>query len=342
MTVLRLGGDRLSVRVPGRPVTVCAVLAAATLAVGAVTMSTGDYPVPLPDVLRTLVGQGPPGTDFIVLTLRLPRLLAALLIGAALGVSGGILQRLSGNPLGSPDVIGFTNGAASGAILVILLWGNGMYQVAAGAVIGGLATLTLVYTLAFRGGVAGIRLILIGIGMSAMFLALNNYLIATASLDAAMSAQTWLIGTLNGRRWEHVRPVLLAVGVLLPLAFYYGRRLAMLEMGDDTAKALGVPVERTKLVLVVVSVALVAVATAVAGPISFVALAAPQLARRLTRSAGPGLMPAALMGALLLSASDLATQRLFAPTPLPVGLATAAIGGAYLAWLLIARASSSR
>jgi iron complex transport system permease protein len=335
MTVLRTPGDRLSLRVHGRVVAVCAVLVLAAAGVGAVTMTTGDYPVPLVDVLKSIVGQGPPGTDFIVLTLRLPRLLTGLLVGAALGVSGAVLQRLSGNPLGSPDIIGFTNGAAAGAVVVILLFDGGMYEVAAGAVVGGMGTLLLVYGVAFRRALSGIRLILIGIGLSAMFLALNNYLIARASLDDAMAAQVWLIGSLNGRRWDHVRPVALAVAVLLPVAFFLGRRLSMMEMGDDAARALGVPVGRTRMVLIVVSVALSAVATAAAGPIGFVALAAPQVARRLTRSAGPGLVPAALMGALLLTGSDLATQRLFAPTPLPVGLATAAVGGVYLAWLLM-------
>jgi iron complex transport system permease protein len=335
MTVIRTPADRVSLRVPRRAVVVCAVLAAATVAVGAVTMTTGDYPVPLLDVVRTLIGQGPPGTEFIVTTLRLPRLVAGLLIGAALGASGAIMQRLSGNPLGSPDIIGFTNGSAAGAVIVILLLDGGMYQIAGGAVVGGMGTLALVYALVLRRGLTGIRLILIGLGLSAMFLALNNYLIARASLDDAMSAQVWLIGSLNGRRWDHVRPVALVVAVLLPIAFYFSRRLALLEMGDDTARALGVPVGRTRLVLIVTSVALSAAATATAGPISFVALAAPQLARRLTKTPGPGLAAATLMGALLLTASDLTTQRLFAPTPLPVGIATAATGGAYLAYLLL-------
>jgi iron complex transport system permease protein len=333
-TVLRTPRDRVSIRVPKRVLAVCVALTLAAAGVGAVTMTTGDYPVPLLDVLKAIVGEGPPGTDFIVMTLRMPRLVTGILVGAALGVSGAIMQRISGNSLGSPDVIGFTNGSAAGAVVVILLFDGGMYQVAAGAVAGGLGTLALVYGIAFRRTLSGIRLILIGIGLAAMFLALNNYLIARASLDDAVAAQVWLIGSLNGRRWEHVRPLALALLVLLPLVLHYGRKLAMLEMGDDTARALGVPVGRTRAVLILASVALSAVATAAAGPIAFVALAAPQVARRLTRSAGPGLMAAGLMGALLLTASDLATQRIFAATPLPVGLATSAVGGVYLAWLL--------
>lgn len=322
-------------RIPARVVAVCVALALAAAGVGAVTMTTGDYPVPLLDVLEAVAGRGSPGTDFVVLTLRMPRLLTGVLVGFGLGVSGAIMQRLSGNSLGSPDVIGFTNGSAAGAVVVILLFDGGMYQVAAGAVAGGLGTLALVYGVAFRRTLSGMRLILIGIGLSAMFVALTNYLIARASLDDAVAAQVWLIGSLNGRRWDHVRPLALALAVLLPLVLHYGRKLAMLEMGDDTARALGVPVARTRGILVLAAVALSAVATAAAGPIAFVALAAPQVARRLTRSAGAGLTAAGLTGALLLTAGDLATQRIFAPTPLPVGLATSAIGGVYLAWLLV-------
>ncbi|BCB77223.1 hypothetical protein Pflav_036330 [Phytohabitans flavus] len=231
MTTLRTPGDGLSIRVPKRVLAVCLGLALAAAGVGAVTMTTGDYPVPLLDVLKAIAGQGPPGSDFIVMTLRMPRLLTGILVGFALGVSGAVMQRLSGNSLGSPDVIGFTNGSATGAVIVILLLDGDMYQVAAGAIVGGLGTLALVYGVAFRRTLSGMRLILIGIGLAAMFLALNNYLIARASLDDAIAAQVWLIGSLNGRRWDHVRPLALALLVLLPLVLHYGRKLAMLEMG---------------------------------------------------------------------------------------------------------------
>jgi iron complex transport system permease protein len=217
---------------------------------------------------------------------------------------------------------------------VILLLRGSMAEIAAGAVLGGLATAVIVYALAYRGGVAGERLILIGIGVSALLLSANHYLITRAVLHDALAAQSWQTGSLNGRGWEHVWAVGAALVALLPLALYYSRRLALLGMGDDAARSLGVAVERSRLVLVVVSVALAAVAVAAAGPIPFLALAAPQLARRLTRSSGVALAPSAAMGALLLVAGDLATQRLFAPTPLPVGVATGVLGGLYLAWLL--------
>jgi iron complex transport system permease protein len=333
--VLRSPRGRLSVRVRPRTAVVCLILLLGTAAVGTGTLATGDYPLPVADVIRTLLGQGTPAADFIVTTLRLPRLLTGLLVGGSLGVSGALLQSLSGNPLGSPDIIGFTSGAATGALVVITVLGGDSRAISAGAVLGGLGTSLLVYLLALRRGGPGLRLILVGIGVSAMLVSTNYYLITRANLQTALAAQVWLTGSLNGRGWEQVWPAGLAVAVLLPVALGYGRRLALLELGDETAGALGVPVQRSRLALLVVSVALAAVATAVAGPIGFVALSAPHLARRLTRSAGPPLLAAALLGALLLASSDLLTQRVFAPAPLPVGITTGAIGGLYLAWLLV-------
>jgi iron-siderophore transport system permease protein len=325
---------RVSFRVHDRTVVVCLALLAAVVGTGLVAMTTGDFELTVVEVVKSLTGQGDGASDFIVLTLRLPRLLAGILVGAALAVSGGILQSLSGNPLASPDIIGFTQGAATGAILVIVLVDGSMFQIGAGALVGGVLTAVVVYLLAFKQGVQGFRLILIGIGISFIMLSLNKYLITRASLTDAIAAQAWQVGGLNGRGWDHVQVVGLAVAVLLPLALYFGRRLALMEMGDATAKGLGVNSEATRLALIAISVGLAAVATAAAGPVSFLALAAPQLSRRLTGSAGVGLLPAALMGALLLVAGDLAVQRLFSPAQLPVGIATGAIGGLYLIWLL--------
>jgi iron complex transport system permease protein len=333
--VLRTRHERFSVRVHGWALGVGAVLAVALAIVSLAFLTTGDYGISVPDVFRTIAGSGPPGADFVVNTLRLPRLLTGLLVGMALGVSGAIFQRISANPLGSPDIIGFTTGSATGAVLVILVAHGGMYQTAGGALAGGLVTAALVYLLAYRNGVTGLRLILIGVGLDAMLLSVNYYLITRVAPQEALVAQAWLIGSLNGRTWTHVGAIAAALVVLLPLAATQARRLALMELGDDAATGLGIPVQRSRLTLVLAGVGLAAVATAVSGPIGFVALAAPQLARRLTRSAGPGLLAAALMGALLLVGSDLAIGRLFRSAQLPVGIATAAIGGLYLAGLLV-------
>jgi iron complex transport system permease protein len=335
---LRLAAPRgrapFSVRIDARALGVGVALLAGCLVVAAVTLSTGDYHVPLPDVFRVLGGGGTPAEHFVVESLRLPRLLTGLLAGAALGTGGALFQSLSRNPLGSPDVVGFDTGAATGALVVILVLHGTSGQSAVGAALGGLATAVAVYLLAMRRGVHGGRLVLIGIAVSAMLTSVNSYLLTRASVTDAQSASVWLVGSLNGRGWEQVRPVALALLVLLPAAGALARPLRMLEMGDDTAAALGTRPEPVRFAAIVVGVGLAAVATSSAGPIGFVALSAPQIARRLTGVPGPGVLSSALTGALLLSAADLAGQRVFPTTQLPVGVMTGAIGGGYLAWLL--------
>lgn len=332
--VVRTPDDRISLRVTGRAVTASLVIAIAAGVVAVLGISTGDYPIPIPEVLRALVGQGDQATSFIIGTLRMPRVLTGLLVGAAFGASGAIFQSLTRNPLGSPDVIGFTSGAATGAIIGILMLELGPAGVSTAAVGTGFATALAVYVLAYRNGVQGYRLVLVGIGVSAILTSVNSYLLTRSNVYDAQSAAIWITGSLNGRGWEHVVPVGLALGIGLPFAVGLSRRMRMLEMGDDTAGGLGIPPERSRLALLVAAVALAAIATASAGPIAFVALAAPQVARRLTRQPGVGVLSSALMGALLLSAADLAAQRLFGDNQLPVGVLTGAVGGIYLAWLL--------
>ncbi|MFC9856123.1 MULTISPECIES: FecCD family ABC transporter permease [unclassified Streptomyces] len=340
--VLRTRAGGMSVRLQGRTLAVTGVVLVALIVVMLVTLTTGDFELSVGEVLRAVVGNGSGGADFIVNTLRMPRLLTALCVGAALAVSGAILQSLTGNSLGSPDIIGFTNGSAVGALVVIIVLHGSMTQIAVGALIGGLATAAAIYLLMLGRELQGFRLVVVGIGVSALLLSVNSYLITRATWQEALEAQAWLIGSLSNRGWPHANAILAAVAVLLPLALFFSRRLSMVEMGDVTAMALGVNVARTRAVLLLISVALAAFATAVTGPIWFVALAAPQLARRLTRSSGPGLMSAALMGALLLAASDLVAQRVFAPALLPVGTATGTLGGLYLIWLLINESRKSR
>ena len=323
----------VSLRFHARSLVVCAVLAAVTFVLAVISIGTGDFPLAPDEVVAVLIGQGDPASEFIVETLRLPRVLVALLVGAAFGIAGAIFQSVSRNPLGSPDMIGFTYGSVTGAVLVILVLDGSTSQTAAGAIVGGLVTAVLIYLLALRRGVQGYRLVLVGIGVAAVLQALNNYLVSRATREDAFEAAHWMIGSVNGRGWEHVWPVAAALAVLVPAALVLARPLAMLEMGDDAARSLGVHAERSRLALVFVGVGLTAVATASTGPIAFVALAAPQIARRLTRASGPGMVPAAVMGALLLVASDLAAQRLLS-VDLPVGVMTGALGGVYLCWLL--------
>jgi iron complex transport system permease protein len=332
--VLRTPGNAVAVRLDLRTLWVTAALVAATAAVAVVTVVAVGTRIPFENIVEVLGGGGARADRFILLDLRLPRITLAVLAGAALAVSGAVFQSLSRNPLGSPDIVGFTTGSASGAVLAIIVFGGGSGAAAASAVVGGVLTALIVYGLAAVGGGAVHRLVLVGIGISAMLVALNSYLISRARLDSAQAAAVWLVGTLNGRGWDYVRLLGLALLVLTPMLFLVGRRLPMLEMGDDSAHALGVRVGRSRLLLVVLAVGICAVATAATGPVAFVALAAPQITRRLTGAAGLQLVPSAVTGALLMVISDFAAQRLLAPAQLPVGVITGGVGGVYLAWLL--------
>ncbi|WP_433650532.1 FecCD family ABC transporter permease [Micromonospora zamorensis] len=333
MTVLRTPGG-LSVRF--RPRAMAIGLGAAVLAagLGLVALGSGDYPMGPTDVLHTLVGGGTPAEQFIVHELRLPRLVTALLVGAALSLAGTVFQSLVRNPLGSPDILGFTQGASAGALVVIVLGGSSL-ALAGAAVVGGLATGVVIYALAWRRGVHGFRLILVGIGISAILTGVNGYLLTRAPLMDAARAVLWLTGSLDGRGWANAGPLLVVLVVLAPVVLIgCGTALRMMELGDDTASALGVPVRRLRLVLLAAAVLLVSFAAAAAGPVSFVALVAPHVTKRLTRAPGPNLLPSMAVGAALLVGADLVAQRAFPGHQLPVGVVTGLIGGGYLVWLL--------
>jgi iron complex transport system permease protein len=321
-------------RVDPRAVLVSSALAVVIVVAGAVSVSVGDFPIPLADVVPAIVGLGNPGSDFIVRTLRLPRALTGALVGAAFGLSGAIFQSLARNALASPDVIGITAGASAAAVAVIVWIGDGSAVVSVGALVGALATAAAIYLLAYRRGVVGYRLVLVGIGVAAVLGALTSYLLTRAEIFEAQRATVWLTGSLNGRSWDHVGPVAAALAVLLPVTLALGRQLRLLELGDDTAKGLGARVEASRAGLIAAGVGLAAVATASAGPIAFVALVAPQIARRLVHAGGATLVPSALVGAALVLLADLAARRAFAPTELPVGVVTGIIGAPYLLWLL--------
>ncbi len=321
--------------VANRSIGVGLALTAALFALVVWSVGTGEIAIPPGEVVATLLGGGDRATSFVIETLRLPRALCGLLIGIALGASGAIFQSITRNPLGSPDIVGFIQGASAAAVIQIVVFGGGTFAIAGSAVIGGFVTAVLVYGLSYRGGVQGYRLVLVGIGIAAMLVAVTDYLLTRSTLEQAQESQVWLTGTLNGRGWEHVRPIAVALVLLAPLIALLARELRMLELGDEAARALGVSIERSRLALIMVAVALCAVATASAGPIVFVALAAPQIARRLTRATGPNVACAGLMGGVLLLGADCASQRLFGDIQLPVGVMTGVLGGVYLVYLLL-------
>jgi iron complex transport system permease protein len=331
----RLG---VSSRLDLRSIVVTLVMLGLVFFVFVWSISVGDFNIPFSDVMATLFGGGTSDSEFIVQTLRLPRALTAVLVGAGFGLSGAIFQRLANNPLASPDIIGVNAGAAAAAVFVIVILAGGGLMVTFGALAGSIVTSLAVYLLAYKQGVTGYRLVLVGIGITAMLGSVTQYLLIKAEIFQAQAAMVWLTGSLNGRTWDTVRPMIVAMAILGPITIALARHLRMLELGDDAAKGLGSRVEPVRAALLLTGVALAAIGTAAAGPIGFVALVSPQIARRLVGHRSLALVPAGVFGALLLLASDLLARRIFAPTELPVGVVTAVIGAPYLL-LLLARAN---
>jgi iron complex transport system permease protein len=308
----------------------------------ALNLGRGDYPIPIPDVLTTLFGAGSRAQQFVVLELRLPRSLTGALVGAALAVSGAIFQSIARNPLASPDIIGIQWGASAAAVFVIVL-GGGAGAIGGGfasigvplaALAGGLVTATTIYLLAWRKGIQGYRLVLVGIGINAVLIAAVNWLLTVAEIYQAAQAQVWLNGSLNARGWDDVVPVAVALVVLLPAALALAHLLGGLQYGDDTARGLGIRVDGGRTVLLLVAVVLASIATAAAGPIAFVALVCPQIAQRLCRTPVPPIATSAIIGAALTVVADLIARTALPGTEMPVGIVTAVLGAPYLLYLL--------
>jgi iron complex transport system permease protein len=329
-----------------RVVAVPLISLALLVVVSALSIGRGDVQIPVGDVLAVLAGGGARAQQFVVLELRLPRVLVGALVGAALGVAGALTQAVARNPLASPDVLGVTAGAGAAAVAVIALGGTdgvvGPLLAGIGlptaALVGGLVAAALAYALAWRRGLDGYRLVLVGIGIDAAATALTDWLLVITKVQDAARATVWLTGSLNGRGWEQVVPVAAALVVLVPAALLLSARVGVLQLGDDSARGLGLRVDRTRAALVVLAVALAAVATSSAGPIAFVALVVPQIFLRLTHSARPPLLASAIGGALLVVAADLAARTML-PVELPVGIVTAVLGAPYLLFLLTRRRS---
>ncbi|TRO55984.1 MULTISPECIES: iron chelate uptake ABC transporter family permease subunit [unclassified Streptomyces] len=337
LRVLVLRHRRIAILLRWRSAVVCAVLAVAITGTAVLALMTGSYALSPGQVLSALTGRETGIVHDIVVEWRLPRVAAAVVFGAALGVSGALFQSLLRNPLADPGIIGLSEGSYTGALIVILVVNGTYVQLVGGALLGGMATAVAVYVLAHRRGVQGFRLIVVGIGVSAMLGSLNTWLILKADLNQAMSAAAWRAGSLNGVSWGQVVIGGACVAVLLLLAGMLSRPMRQMELGDDVAASQGVRLAPVRLGLILVGVALTATVTAASGPIVFISLVAPQIGRRLARTAGITLAPAAFVGALLCLVSDYLAQHV-APTPLPVGIITVVLGGGYLGYLLFTEA----
>ncbi len=298
----------------------------------------GDYPISLPDVAKAIFGGGTDAEHFIVWDLRLPRSVVGVVVGAGFGMSGAIWQSITRNPLASPDLLGITMGASAGAVAVIIFGGTTVLgaatSVPGAAMVGALLTGVVIYLLAWRRGIEGFRLVLIGVAVNGILLALTNWMLVIGEITDAQEATVWLNGSLNGRGWGDALPAAVILGAIGAVALASTFQLSALKLGDDTARALGVRVQLSQSVLLVASVLLAAMCVTAAGPIGFVAFVAPQVTMRIARTAGPPLLASALTGAALVVGSDY-IARVLLPVELPVGIVTTAIGGPFLMYLII-------
>lgn len=331
---LRTGRLPVSARVSVRTASLVAFVFGLVASVATWAMTLGDFPLSVGEVVETLIGATSGPADFIVKSLRLPRVLVGIGVGFALASSGAIFQGLVRNPLVSPDIIGVTAGASLAAVFFIVTRGPLMLLPVA-AFAGALIATAALYVLAWRQGVTGGRLVLVGIAINAMATAAITFLIVRFPIEVVSSAQLWLSGTLYARGWEHVAYIALALAVLLPAALALSPHLRTLQLGDDIARALGGRPEPARAALLVVGSGLAAAAVAAAGPIGFVALIVPHIARMLAGPFTAGvLLLSGFLGALLVIGSDVVAQHAFTPLTLPAGVVTAALGAPYFMYLL--------
>lgn len=318
---------------------IAAALAIAVVGAFVVTLVVGDRIYGLDQIVRVVLGERVPGASFAVGELRLPRASLAVLAGFAFGLGGVVFQTMLRNPLAAPDIIGITTGASASAVVAIVLLGLDATGVSFAALAGSVVTALAIYLLATRRGFSGARLILIGIGVAAMMQSVVSYVLSRASAWDLQTAMQWLAGSVNGATWERVAPLAVASLVLVPLVLAQGRALATLRLGDDSAAALGVRVTASRVTLILAAVALLAFATAAAGPIAFVAFMSGPIAARLVGPGGSLLVPAGLVGALLVLLGDLVAQFVVG-TRYPVGVVTGALGAPFLLALLARTARS--
>lgn len=317
-----------------RATRVSVVLVVLVVVVSSVSLTFGAAGLAPADVLAALVGHADRLTSFVILDLRLPRLLAAVLVGACLGLSGALFQSVARNPLASPDIIGITTSASATGAIALVWFGISGLALSGVVLAGTLVAAVVIYLLAWRGGVSGYRFVLVGIGFAAICSALVSYVLTRADLRDVQQALVWITGSLNSIDATSLAVLGVSAVVLVPAALLVGRPLGALGLGDDVAAAIGVRPERTRIVSVAVGVALAAVAVSVAGPIAFVALLAAPVARRLVGRGSLALVPSTLVGALVLVVSDVVAQFAVPGVVFPVGVVTGIVGAPYLLWQL--------
>ncbi|MNI25639.1 putative siderophore transport system permease protein YfhA [compost metagenome] len=314
-------------------------LLVSNLAVLILHLIMGNRGIPLLDVLQTLTGGGSGEYRFTLIDLRLPRALAGFMVGCGLALSGTILQAVTGNPLASPGVMGLNAGAGAAAVaFIVLLPSSPAAALPFAAFTGALLAAGLIYALSWRRGSSPVRMLLVGIGISAMAGAVITYLLTIGQIFRVSQASTWMAGSLYGRSWEHVWLLLPWLLILSSFIWLRAKSLDVIQLGDTTAIGLGLPLEPTRALLMLISVGLAGSAVSIAGTIAFVGLMGPHLARRLVGNSSKRLLPAAaLMGGLLMLIADLIGRTAFSPYEIPVGLITALIGAPFMLYMLLRR-----
>lgn len=320
-----------------RPARVTLLIGAVALVVVVVSLWTGTVSVSLWDTLRAAVGiDTGTGADFIVGQLRAPRVYTAALVGALLAASGALMQSIARNPLASPDLLGVSAGAAAGAVACIYLTQTtSSLDLAPWAVLGAMTSAALVILLGSRGRLEPFRMIIAGIGINFVATAVTTLLLTKIPDNVVPQAYAWIVGSTNARTWEHVWMGVASCLVIVPIGLFMARRLRVLEMGDDLAAGLGLRPGRLRFTALAVAAVAAGLAAALVGPIAFIALVAPAIARRLTRSPGITVAASVLVGVVLTVAADLAARELLGSVQLPVGLYTSLIGGPYLIYLIV-------
>lgn len=322
-------------RFPARELRVIGVLTALAIVVAGLSLAIGAYTLSVPDLLLTLFGQGAGSDNVIVFRLRLPRVALAILAGAAFAIAGALFQSLLRNALASPDIIGISGGASVAAAAAILLFGASGAVVSLSAFGGALVVAAAIYLLAWRNGVSGYRFVLIGVGIAFLVQSVLGFLLTRGDVRAVSQALVWMVGGVGGAQWNEIAVLASGLVVLLPVVAVFAGRLRILQLGDEAAGGLGVGVERTRLVLLLVAVGLCALATAFVGPIAFVAFVSAPIARRLVGNGSLALIPSALVGVVLVLSADFVAQHaLPGELQVPAGIITGIIGAPYLLWLL--------
>lgn len=323
-----------------RAVLVLLIACVLALLVTCLSVGTGSFTISVPDVLSAMFGGGDSEQRFIVRDLRMPRAVIGLVVGAALGLSGALVQAIARNPLASPDLLGVTSGAGTSAVFVLTGAGglaagvDSTVRLTGAAIIGGLGTGALVYLLAARGGMDAYRLLLTGVAVTSLMSALTEWMLLRVRIDALGAAQSWLFGSLGEADWSDAWPTLLCLVALSSVAIGLSRAFPVLHLSDDSGVGLGLRLGPLRAALLLVAVLLVGAATAACGPVPFVAFVAPHIASRLTGMATPPLTASALAGAVLLVLADWAA-RFALPFDLPVGVLTSMIGAPFMVYLVV-------